>query len=196
MVGRKLEFDREEALEKAMELFWSKGYSTVGLSELLQHMGIQRQSLYNTFGCKHALFLEAVQHYGQTVVCKIEGQLNQPGSPLENLNRVLKKAAADAACPQYRGCFVANAMMELAPHDPEVAKVVRGLAQQIERAIAQTVERAMATQELPPETEPQKVARFLYHVILGFNVRGKLCPSQTCVDEILQTALSVLQQPL
>ena len=52
MVGRKREFNREEALEKAMELFWSKGYNAVGLNELLQRMGIQRQSLYNTFGCE------------------------------------------------------------------------------------------------------------------------------------------------
>lgn len=193
MAGRKLEFNREQALEKAMELFWAKGYNAVGLTELLQQMGIQRQSLYNTFGCKHALFLEAVQHYGQTVVCQIKGQLNQPGSPLENLRYVLRKIASDAACPQYRGCFVANAMMELAPHDPEVATVVSQLAQQIEQAIARTLTRAVAAQELPADVDPQKVARFLYHVILGFNVRGKICPSQNCVDDILTTALSILK---
>ena len=69
--------------------------NAVGLSELLQQMGIQRQSLYNTFGCKHALFLEAVQHYGQKTVCQIKGHLNQPGSPLENLRRVFRKIATD-----------------------------------------------------------------------------------------------------
>ncbi|NJO46960.1 MAG: TetR/AcrR family transcriptional regulator [Oscillatoriales cyanobacterium RM2_1_1] len=195
MVGRKREFDREEALEKAMELFWAKGYNAVGLSELLQHMGIQRQSLYNTFGCKHALFLEAIQHYGKTTICRIEAQLNQPGSPLENLQRVLRKAAADAACPQYRGCFVVNAMIELAPHDPEVARIVRGLAQQIEQTIEGTLNRAIAAQELSAEIQTRPVASFLYHVILGFNVRGRLCPSQTCVDEILQMALTVLKSP-
>ncbi|MGB3404542.1 MAG: TetR/AcrR family transcriptional regulator [Microcoleaceae cyanobacterium] len=193
MAGRKLEFDREQALEKAMELFWAKGYNAVGLRELLQQMGIQRQSLYNTFGCKRTLFLEAVQHYGQTAVCRIKGQLNQPGSPLENLRCVLGKIATDAACPQYKGCFMANAMMELAPHDPEVATVVRGQAQQIEQAIAQTVTKAVAAQELPADVDPQKVARFLYHVILGFNIRGKICPSPACVDDILTTALSILK---
>ncbi|MGF1491141.1 MAG: TetR/AcrR family transcriptional regulator [Microcoleaceae cyanobacterium] len=195
MVGRKREFDREAALEKAMELFWSKGYNAVGLNELLQHMGIQRQSLYNTFGCKHALFLEAVQHYGQKVVCKIEGKLSQPGSPTENLRCVLQKIAQDATNPEYRGCFVVNAMMELAPHDSEVAQVVRGLAKQIERSIEQTLDQAIAAGELPQDTESAKVARFLYHVILGFNVRGKLCPTQACVEEILETALSVVKCP-
>jgi TetR/AcrR family transcriptional repressor of nem operon len=193
MAGRKLEFNREQALEKAMELFWAKGYNAVGLRELLQQMGIQRQSLYNTFGCKHTLFLEAVQHYGQTVVCRIKGQLNQPGSPLENLRCVLQKIAEDAACPQYRGCFVANAMMELAPHDPEVAAVVRGLAKQIEQVIAQTVTRAIAADELPADIDPQKAASFLYHVILGFNVRGKICPSNDCVEDILKIVWSVLE---
>ncbi|NEO92378.1 MAG: TetR/AcrR family transcriptional regulator, partial [Moorea sp. SIO3G5] len=96
MVGRKLEFDREEALEKAMDLFWSKGYNATGLNDLLKHMGIQRQSLYNTFGSKHALFLEAVQNYGQTVVCCIEQRLNEPGSPLENIRNLIRGLASDA----------------------------------------------------------------------------------------------------
>jgi TetR/AcrR family transcriptional repressor of nem operon len=106
MAGRKLEFNREQALEKAMELFWAKGYNAVGLRELLQQMGIQRQSLYNTFGCKHTLFLEAVQHYGQTVVCRIKGQLNQPGSPLENLRCVLQKIAEELPAPNIEAVLL------------------------------------------------------------------------------------------
>jgi TetR/AcrR family transcriptional repressor of nem operon len=74
-----------------------------------------------------------------------------------------------------------------------VATVVRGLAKQIEQAIAQTITRAIAADELSTEVDPQKVASFLYHVILGFNVRGKICPSQDCVDDILKTVWSVLE---
>ena len=62
MAGRKLAFDRAIALGKAMDLFWQKGYNATGLTELLEHMQIQRQSLYNTFGSKHDLFLQAIAH--------------------------------------------------------------------------------------------------------------------------------------
>ncbi|AOY79641.1 TetR/AcrR family transcriptional regulator [Moorena producens JHB] len=193
MVGRKLEFDREEALEKAMDLFWSKGYNATGLNDLLKHMGIQRQSLYNTFGSKHALFLEAVQHYGQTVVCCIEQRLNEPGSPLENIRNLIRGLASEAICPKYRGCMMANTMMELAPHDPAVAKMVQCLTRQVDKALERALERAVAAQELPREANPRQLARFLHHVILGFNVRGKIHPSCSYLDDILEVALSVLE---
>ncbi|OKH17284.1 TetR/AcrR family transcriptional regulator [[Limnothrix rosea] IAM M-220] len=68
MAGRKLTFKREVVLDKAMALFWEKGYPATGLTELLECMGIKRQSLYNTFGNKHGLFLEAIAHYSSTIV--------------------------------------------------------------------------------------------------------------------------------
>ena len=80
MAGRKLAFEREIALSNAMDLFWEKGYHGTGLTELLKRMGIKRQSLYNTFGSKRRLFLEAIAYYGQTVVKTLEMDLLQPGS--------------------------------------------------------------------------------------------------------------------
>jgi len=62
--GRPTEFDRNTALERAMVLFWRQGYEATSLSDLLGEMGIGRQSLYNAFGDKQALFIEAARHYG------------------------------------------------------------------------------------------------------------------------------------
>ena len=74
-IGRPKEFDREEALQKAMELFWARGYEGTGMRELLQHMGIGRQSLYDTFGDKRSLFIEALKCYNRCVTQAIVDQL-------------------------------------------------------------------------------------------------------------------------
>ncbi|MDJ0616625.1 MAG: TetR/AcrR family transcriptional regulator [Calothrix sp. MO_192.B10] len=193
MAGRKLEFDREQALEKAMELFWLQGYNATGLNDLLKHMGIQRQSLYNAFGSKHELFIEAITHYGKTIIRQVEEALNAPGSPLENIRNFLANIATKAANPNYRGCFVANSMMELAPHDPAVEEVTGMLARRVEQALERALERAVITGELTEKTNTREVARFLYNTILGLNVRGKASLARTSIDDILQVALSVLK---
>ena len=195
MVGRKLQFDREVVLERAMELFWAKGYSATCLNDLLAHMGIQRQSLYNTFGSKHELFLAAVRHYGNTAICCIEDRLNEPGSPLANVRGFLQAAAAKAIAPDYRGCFMTNAIVELAPDDPAVAAEVRLLVQRVERAVEHAIERAIAAGELPATAPAQRLARFLLHIVLGFNVRGKSNLSQACVDDVLAVAFAALEVP-
>ncbi|MDJ0797942.1 MAG: TetR/AcrR family transcriptional regulator [Calothrix sp. MO_167.B12] len=192
MAGRKLEFDREQALEKAMELFWCQGYNATGLNDLLKHMGIQRQSLYNAFGSKHELFIEAIRHYGKTRVRQVEECLDAPGSPLENIRNLLTNIATQAINPNYRGCLVANSIMELAPHDPAVEEVTGMLARRVEQALERALERAVVTGELTEKTNTREVARFLYNTILGLNVRGKASLARTSIDDILKVALSVL----
>lgn len=193
MVGRKLEFNREKALEKAMELFWFKGYNATGLNDLLNYMGIQRQSLYNAFGNKHALFLEAMRYYSDTVVRSLEQQLDAPGSPVENIRNLLKMLAEDASRPAYRGCFVANTIIELNSHDEAVEEAIGIVVRRLEQAFERTIKKAVAAGELSTSTNPKELACFLYHIVLGINVRGKASCCRSSIDDILKVALSVLK---
>ena len=67
-MARTKEFDRDAALDRAMHVFWKKGYEATSLPDLLQAMGIARQSLYDTFGEKHALFMAALERYTQLIL--------------------------------------------------------------------------------------------------------------------------------
>ncbi len=192
MAGRKLQFDREAVLEQAMALFWAKGYNGTCLNELLACMGIQRQSLYNTFGNKHELFLAAVRHYGEATVRCFEERLGRAGSPLANVRELLLETAQKALCPDYRGCFATNAIVELAPDDPAVALEVRLLSQRLEATIERALVRAIAAGELPATAPTLRLARFTYHTLLGFTVRGKSNLSQNCVDDVLAVAFGAL----
>ena len=91
MAGRPREFDTEQALERAMEVFWADGYEAASVQTLLDAMGINRGSMYDTFGDKHALFLAAIEHYGTTVFRCFEQDLACPGPVLECIRRTLRR---------------------------------------------------------------------------------------------------------
>src|SRR5882724_7701878 len=113
-MGRHKEFDREETLHKAMEVFWSRGFEAASIQQLVKHMGINRQSLYDTFGDKHALYLQALDRYHEVEGRKVFELLEQPGSVKKTLRQlfesVVEKSLRDR---ELRGCFMGNAMSEL-----------------------------------------------------------------------------------
>ncbi|HYX30172.1 MAG TPA: TetR/AcrR family transcriptional regulator, partial [Pyrinomonadaceae bacterium] len=108
-MARQKEFDRDIVLHKAMEVFWARGYEGASIQDLVKHMGINRQSIYDTFGDKHSLFLEALDRYREIQSRKVFEILDRPGSVKRNLKllfqEVIDKSLSDK---DRRGCFVGN----------------------------------------------------------------------------------------
>lgn len=102
--GKPLSFDRNEALQKAMELFWRKGYEATGLTELLKHMGIQRQSFYNTFGNKEEILFEAIDLYGTNVRSMLRESIAKGETPFEKIDAVFGFWSQENPF----GCFIGN----------------------------------------------------------------------------------------
>ncbi len=125
MAGRPKEFDKQEALAQAMDVFWTHGYDATSVQDLLDAMGINRGSMYDTFGDKHALFTAAYDHYAQNAAARITRILDGPGSPLANIRKLLRCMADPAGDGRRRGCMCTNAVVELAPHDAQVAGAVK-----------------------------------------------------------------------
>ena len=192
-IGRPREFDREEALEKAMELFWSRGYEATGLRDLLDHMGIGRQSLYDTFGDKHRLFLEAVNHYNRRVTQGIDDQLSGTGSPLEKVRNTVTSIAIRVTDGQCRGCLLTNTLVESAPHHREIADAAKSMLSRLENSFRRALERAVGEGELPADANVRALARYLTSTIQGLVVMGKASVSRAAVKDIVNVALSVLE---
>jgi len=149
--GPAKQFDREQALSEAMHLFWAKGYDAVGVSELLDTMGIGRQSMYDTFGSKRELFLSALRQYVSGQVAAVQGLLQASDRPMEDI---------DAAFDYWkqlvrlgRGCFAGNSFSELGPRDPEVAQVLQRGMQGVAGAFQETLQRAVDRGDLQPDTD-------------------------------------------
>src|SRR3989454_1175824 len=114
-MARQKEFDHDEVLHRAMEVFWTRGYEGASIQDLVKHMGINRQSIYDTFGDKHSLFLEALDRYREIQSRKVFEVLERPGSMKRNLRQLFEEAVARSLSAEgRRGCFVGNSMSELA----------------------------------------------------------------------------------
>lgn len=176
-----------------MELFWKKGYEATSLADLLDAMGIGRQSLYNTFGDKHRLFLEAAKHYidgnGQHLIDAIQA----PGSPIGSIKNALTQLVEAMSSGECHGCLVTNSIVELAPHDDEVHKLVRSTINRVEKAMKTTLDRAVTVGEISPEADTRAMARFLNSTVHGLVVMHKASTSKAALKDIVKIALTTLK---
>ena len=123
--GPDKQFDPDEALGKAMQLFWAKGYAATGMAELQERMGIGRKSLYDTFGNKRQLFIKALRLYSDSVVRQIFSELNKEGSPLGNVRRVMRTLQEQHPMPESMGCLLGVRMAQCRTNDAEMADILR-----------------------------------------------------------------------
>jgi TetR/AcrR family transcriptional repressor of nem operon len=190
--GRPREFDEQEALERAMNAFWLRGYEGIGLAELLSEMGISRQSLYNTFGSKRDLFVRALDHYRTTHLTRGLALLDRPGSPIENvksLMRFFEDMARDRRC---RGGLVANPLVALGPHDEGIAALLRETLKLLQKSIQRTLTTAQRQGELAANKSPLELSRALMNAMIGLSVTGKLSMAEAEVRGIYAGTLSML----
>jgi len=192
-MARSKSFDPDVALRKAMQLFWRQGYEATSVDQLVQAMGINRASLYGTFGDKHALFLKSLDRYIETVLDPRLAALEAASSPRAGLEGMLAELAAFAAGdPQRRGCLAVNAACELGARDPEVATRLSAQAAKIEAALAALLARAIDDGEAAPGHDPHALARLLAALVDGLRVRSKLGAERASLEGIAATALALL----
>src|SRR5258705_7426829 len=124
-MARPRELGRGEALKRALAVFWEKGYEATPTDDLVRAMGIGRQSMYDTFGDKHQLYLEALRLYEANSGAAFFKRIYETSSPFVALCDYILSIADGTAADRARGCFVVNATNELAPSDPDVPAVIR-----------------------------------------------------------------------
>ncbi|MEX1000330.1 MAG: TetR/AcrR family transcriptional regulator [Thermodesulfobacteriota bacterium] len=191
-MGRPYEFDREETLSKAMELFWEKGYKATSIEDLVDRMGIKRGSIYNTFGDKHSLFIAAVEYYAKEVTSRTIKILESPGSPLENIKLFFETIVNTPSDKKTRGCLISNTVVELAPHDEKVAETVRNILERIQTAFLRCLDKAVELGELPEDTDTKVLSHFLATSTHGLIVTGKSAVDNKQVKNVVDVILSTL----
>ena len=192
-MARQKAFDRQVALEKAMETFWQYGYEGTSIQILLQAMGINRGSLYDTFKDKRSLFLEAITHYEATVIEAAIQQLEAPDAGkaaiIEHFQQLVNFIASD----QSRwGCFTTNIAVELCNHDKKAATQVKQSLRRIRNAFLHALNNAQARGEISTDTDIEALSYFLICILQGLRVMGKVNPERQMLDQIVDTTLSVL----
>jgi TetR/AcrR family transcriptional repressor of nem operon len=191
-VARPKAFDRDEALLAAMQLFWVKGYEATSLEDLLAAMAIGRQSLYDTFGDKRALFMEALTRYRGLLDDYLRGCLADAPTVKAAFRRLFMQVVDEPQAHQRRGCLLINSAVELAPHDPATAKIVVAYQRTTERLFRRGLELARERGELPADRDTRALARYLVSALQGLRVMAKADPNLAALRDVVGVALGVL----
>ncbi|PSJ40336.1 TetR/AcrR family transcriptional regulator [Zobellella endophytica] len=171
-MARQCNFDKEEKLAAAMALFWRQGYANTSVADLVAHLGINRFSLYNTYGDKHNLYRQALAHYLERESLPPLAELERPDAGLAELEGFLRRFVAQQR-RQPQGCLVQNALLEHGRADADVARCYEQLFARVEQAFRRVLEQAAAAGELAPGVDPGRLARFLLVQLQGIRVLGR-----------------------
>jgi TetR/AcrR family transcriptional regulator, transcriptional repressor for nem operon len=187
-------FSEATALEHAMLVFWKKGYNATSMEDLVTAMGINRASLYDTFGDKKQLYMAALRQFqkdSQRQNNSILAQKNQsPRAKLTAiLNNQLEQSLQDT---EHKGCMIANATAEMALLDAEVCQLVTQNKCAVEALFEQLIAEGQSKGEFFPHINPPSGAAFLVNFLNGMRVVGKTKPDAQTMRESLALALSVL----
>lgn len=166
-------FDEVAALDAALGVFWARGYESASTADLIAAMGIGRQSLYDTFGDKHQLYLRALERYRERGAAMVAGILAADPDPVSAVMALVRRAARSPACDRQKGCMLVNAVTERAPADPAVLAVVQDGIQALEQAIAATLARHRPADRPAPGRNPADAARLAVITMHGVAVMAK-----------------------
>ena len=187
-MARPREFDFDAALERAMYVFWNKGYEATSLDDLCDATGLSRSSLYATFGNKRDLLLQTVDRYVERRTPNIEAILARSPTIHEGVAALLGEFIDQIVSGSgRRGCFLGNCAAELPRSDrTALARVREGLAR-TEATFCAALAQAEARGELPPGADAQALARFLTASLQGLRLIGKVNPDRAALQDIAAT---------
>lgn len=191
-MGRTKEFDRRAALDDAMELFWSRGFHATSVQDLVNHLGVNRQSLYDTFGGKNALFQAALERYRELQALPMRRALERDGPVGEVLREFFRTLIGALLKNGGKGCLIANTATEMAAHDEAIFGVCSTAAREQEAAFRALLARAQNAREISADRSPAQLARFLVSTMHGLAVTAKATRDRKALNDVVEVALSAL----
>lgn len=188
--GRPRSFDADQVLDKALEVFWQKGYEGASLPDLTQAMGINKPSLYAAFGNKEQLFLKAVERYENRPDAFFYPSLQQP-TAYQVIERMLLGAAAAACNPDHpKGCVLVQSALSCSDDAMRVKQALSERRQAGAQLLAERLQQAQRDGDLPANTDANALARFVITVLQGISIQSS---SGATADELVAVAKTALQ---
>ncbi|MCB1519018.1 MAG: TetR/AcrR family transcriptional regulator [Hyphomicrobiaceae bacterium] len=182
-------FNKQEALGQALEAFWSRGFEATSMQDLVDCMGINRGSLYATFGDKRALFLAALASYDERRRHMLAG-FEKRYEPRDAIRQVFLAFTRDVSeAGGNKGCFITNTALELAAHDREIRKLVATAQANVEDFFVRMIRKGKSAGDIPQHVRPAETARGLLASLLGLLVLTRSRPEGTLLKAIVDEAM-------
>ena len=175
-----------------MDLFHSRGFAQTSFADLVDRLGVNRQSLYDTYGDKQTLFHAALRRYMQRAGDQVERVLQSPGPIRDVLREVFEFLIRGACDGDATGCFMVNSMVELAPHDAETRALAQAYARRIEGAFTARLGLAQRAGEISRRKDPVLLGQFFFQTVLGIGVAARAFGGRTRIQQATELALKAL----
>jgi TetR/AcrR family transcriptional repressor of nem operon len=193
-MARRKEFDPDQALAKAMAVFWRLGYENTSLELLLRKMGIAKQSLYDTFGDKRGLFMKALAYYRRQTNDGLR-RLFGAGRPVKEVFAKLLFGLSSESREQHeRGCLLLSANLERDTNDVALANFLRDNQVEVEEIFRQALLRAQKAGELSGKADAKALAQFFTVTIQGMRAMARVRSDRKSLEQVARVALAALDQ--
>lgn len=193
VMARTKDFDEDEVLKKAVDLFWLKGYNATSMQDLVDSLGISRSSLYDTYGDKHTLFIKALESYQRENSVQFCSIVTADVPAKEAVRKLLEMIIGELLSDRsHKGCFMVNAEVEVAPHDPVVSKLICANDQQVEDAFYLVIKKGQDNGEIKNTGDARALARFTFNTVKGIRVTAKSTSDKAVFEDIIKMTLLVL----
>ncbi len=192
-MARTIEFDREDVLQKAMEVFWLEGYCKTSISTLVAVTNLKPGSLYAAFSSKEGLFLASLDYYGQQSVDELNKFIILADTPLQGIKEFLFKIIREIRDGNTNvSCFLVNTILEISSDKTVIRDAVNKHLAAIESTLLSALIKSQKTGEISAHQNAQSLAKFLMLNIWGLRVLAKTNPDKETVDAIQQQLFTSL----
>lgn len=188
-MARPAEFDRNEVLDKAMEVFWRTGFTATSVTDLVKATNLKPGSLYGAFNSKRGLFVEVIDNYANRSLHRINQCMNEADSPLEGIYSFFMRMSREIECDQIgKGCLMVNTLLELATEDEEIRTQVTGYLARLREAL----ESAQAQGEIAADADCYSIAKLLMTGIWGLRVLSTTRPEPGIYSNLMSYLLTTI----
>ena len=173
------DFDIDETLTRAMQTFWAHGYEATSMQDLVTATGVNRASIYATYGDKRALFLTALRKYDGEIRRRMLAELAETKTPAEAIAAVFDKFIGQTTVPQGNwGCFLVNTALELAAHDDKISELVNAAQDEIEAFFLAMIRKGQQSGAFAADRDAKPLAHQALASLLGMLVMIRSRPEE------------------
>ncbi|MDQ6480013.1 TetR/AcrR family transcriptional regulator [Dyadobacter sp. LHD-138] len=193
-MARTKEFNEDLVLDKAVDLFWHKGYNRISAQEIVDGLGLSRSSLYDTYGDKRTLFIRALKRYRVRETGGMITLLDEAEDIKKVIRSIFQASAKDCSGTKLgMGCFIVNSGIELAPHDDEIADIIKEGRLAMEDGFGRALERGQEQGQISDRQSARAFGAFLVNNLWGLKTYGKSQPDKKVIEDTIEITLSVLE---
>ena len=176
-----------------MDVFWSKGYAATSIADLTEAMGINKGSLYNAYGGKEKLFVEALSKYELENHRQLLASIEESEEPVEAISvlfdGLIEEGIEDG---ETKGCLLVNTAVELPFHSDLIKRIVSGALAEIEAFFRRTVTRGQKNGQIEADIDPKKTAKGLMTLVMGLRVLARGAVPPESLRDIKHQALRLI----